>query len=71
VIVGHLPRANDFDSVLTGFYEGAGLMYAARVRAGFVPALRRAVFEEFRDVASQVRPSGIFPNRPRGGGERV
>ena len=45
-----MPTATNFDSILVGYYEGKKLMYAARVRNGFVPALPERVFERFRGL---------------------
>jgi len=36
------------DSFVVGFYRGRDLIYAARVRAGLVPATRREVFDKIK-----------------------
>jgi hypothetical protein len=38
VIGGYTPSPKNFDAVLVGYFEGNKLMFAARVRNGFVPA---------------------------------
>jgi ATP-dependent DNA ligase len=38
VIGGYIPSNLGVDSLVVGFYRGTGLFYAARVRAGLVPA---------------------------------
>jgi hypothetical protein len=38
VIGGYIPGNLGVDSLVIGFYRGKDLIYAARVRAGFVPA---------------------------------
>src|SRR5580658_10127002 len=49
VIGGYVPSSSTFDSILVGYYEGRNLRYyAARIRAGFVPAHRQQVFAQFR-----------------------
>ena len=48
VIGGYVPGTHGFDSLVIGFYRGRDLYYAARVRAGFVPATRREVFEQIK-----------------------
>jgi len=45
VIGGYTP-GNPLDAVIVGYYEDAKLMYAAKVRNGFVPRVRREVFEK-------------------------
>ena len=44
VIGGYTPSPKNFDAVLVGYYRGNQLLFAARVRNGFVPALRATVF---------------------------
>jgi hypothetical protein len=44
VMGGYIPSNLGVDSIVVGFYKGKDLHYAARARAGFVPATRRAVF---------------------------
>jgi bifunctional non-homologous end joining protein LigD len=48
VIGGYVPTAKNFDSLIVGYYEGDNLIYVARLRNGFVPALRVRVIERFR-----------------------
>ena len=40
-VIGGYKPGNPFDSVIVGYYEGDKLIYAAKVRNGFVPRLRR------------------------------
>jgi ATP-dependent DNA ligase len=42
VIGGYTPD-NPFDTLIVGYYEGDRLLYAAKLRNGFVPQLRRDV----------------------------
>jgi len=35
---GYTPSPKNFDALLVGFYEGSKLLFAAKVRNGFVPA---------------------------------
>jgi bifunctional non-homologous end joining protein LigD len=62
VIGGYIPAPNNFDSILVGYYEGENLLYAAKVRNGFVPATRRALFERFGGLE---RTSCPFRNLPK------
>jgi hypothetical protein len=41
----------NFDSILVGYYEETGLMYAGRIRNGFTPVSRRAVFAKFAGLS--------------------
>jgi bifunctional non-homologous end joining protein LigD len=61
VIGGYVPGTHGFDSLVIGFYRGHDLYYAARVRAGFVPATRREVFEQIKHLKTDKCP---FPNLP-------
>lgn len=44
VIGGYTRGSPGFDALIIGFYRGKDLIFAARVRAGFVPATRREVY---------------------------
>jgi bifunctional non-homologous end joining protein LigD len=43
VIGGYRPNGDSVDALLVGFYDGKKLMFAGKVRAGFVPHVRREV----------------------------
>src|ERR1700719_2232438 len=63
VIGGYTPSPTNFDSVLVGYFEGNKLIFAARVRNGFVPALRAAVFRKFKGLESRKCPFANLPER--------
>jgi len=44
VIGGFRPGSNSVDALRVGYYDDPGLRFAGKVRAGFVPHLRREVF---------------------------
>jgi ATP-dependent DNA ligase len=46
VIAGYTPSPNNFDALILGYYEAETLMYAARTRNGFTPALRETYLRE-------------------------
>jgi DNA ligase D-like protein (predicted ligase) len=50
VIGGYIPGPRGVDSIIVGYYKDDGLIYVARVRAGFVPTTRRQVFEKLRHL---------------------
>jgi len=61
VIGGYIPGPRGVDSIIVGYYKGNDLIYVARVRAGFVPATRRQVFEKLRSLHV---PQCPFANLP-------
>ena len=50
MVGGYIPSRLGVDSLVVGFYRGKNLIYAARVRAGLVPATRREVFERLKGL---------------------
>jgi ATP-dependent DNA ligase len=54
------------DSLVVGFYLGKDLMYAARVRAGLVPATRREVFERIKHLKTPLCPFSNLPEPAAG-----
>jgi ATP-dependent DNA ligase len=61
VIGGYTPGTHGFDALIVGFYRGKDFIYAARVRAGLVPATRRDVFNKIKDLKATKCP---FVNLP-------
>jgi DNA ligase D-like protein (predicted ligase) len=66
VIGGYVPAPKNFDSIIVGYYSGRDLIYVARVRAGFVPALRAKVFERFHKLEIKTCPFSNLPQREKG-----
>lgn len=66
VIGGYVPDGKNLESILVGYYEGRHLIYAARIRSGFVPALRREIFEAFQGLDANVCPFANLPDTSRG-----
>jgi DNA ligase D-like protein (predicted ligase) len=66
VIGGYVPAPKNFDSIIVGYYERDDLIYVARVRAGFVPALRAQVFERFHRLEIKTCPFSNLPQRDKG-----
>jgi hypothetical protein len=56
-----VPSNLGVDSLVVGFYRGKDLFYAARVRAGLVPATRREVYERLKHLKT---PKCPFVNLP-------
>ena len=66
VIGGYTPGSHGFDALIVGYYRGQELLFAARVRAGFVPATRREVFAQIRPLKSDQCPFANLPERTEG-----
>jgi len=66
VIGGYIPSHLGIDSIVVGFYKEKDLHYAARVRAGFVPATRRQVFNALEHLQSTRCPFVNLPDKEAG-----
>jgi bifunctional non-homologous end joining protein LigD len=64
VIGGYTP-GNPFDALIVGYYEGDHLMYAAKVRNGFVPRLRREIAQNFAGLEDDSCPFANLPEKRR------
>src|SRR3984893_12862184 len=61
VVGGYTPGTGGFDALIVGVYQGKDLMFAARVRAGFVSATRRDVFAQIKHMKVAKGPLGHLP----------
>jgi DNA ligase D-like protein (predicted ligase) len=66
VIGGYTPGSGGFDALIVGVYLKRELMFAARVRAGFVPATRREVFAQIKDLKINTCPFANLPEAQAG-----
>jgi DNA ligase D-like protein (predicted ligase) len=66
VVGGYVPSNLGLDSLVVGFYRGKELIYASRVRAGFIPATRRKVFEEIKHLTTTKCPFENLPETAAG-----
>ena len=66
VIGGYTPRDANFDAILVGYYAGDQLIHVARVRNGFVPASRAALFKRFTGLQSESCPFANLPAARKG-----
>jgi bifunctional non-homologous end joining protein LigD len=66
VIGGYIPSHLGVHSIVVGFYKGKDLYYAARVRAGFVPASRRQVFDAIKHLKAAKCPFVNLPEKEPG-----
>jgi ATP-dependent DNA ligase len=67
VIGGYTLGGRSFDALVFGYYEGDRLIYAARTRNGFTPALRDQLYQRFRRLEIATSP---FANLPEARGGR-
>jgi DNA ligase D-like protein (predicted ligase) len=67
VIGGYIPGPHGLDSIIVGYYRTDDLAYVARVRNGFVPATRRAVYAKLKSFVIDGCP---FVNLPETGRAR-
>jgi bifunctional non-homologous end joining protein LigD len=63
VIGGYLPGPYVFDSLLVGYYEAGRLLFLAKIRNGFTPALRQKVAEKFKGLQTPNCPFANLPER--------
>ena len=66
VIGGYKPNATNFDSLLVGYFDGAKLVCAGKVRSGFTPHLRIEVFRELRPLEATRCPFVNLPSTKTG-----
>lgn len=66
VVGGYTPGSHGFDALIVGFYDGQDLQFAARVRAGFIPATRREVFAEIKHLKVDKCPFANLPEKAAG-----
>ena len=62
VIGGYRPGSNGIDALLVGYYDDSGLRFAGKVRAGFVPHLRREVGRALKPHHADEWPFVDLPN---------
>jgi DNA ligase D-like protein (predicted ligase) len=66
VIGGYTVGTTTFDALIFGYYEDNRLIYAARTRNGFTPALRQQLFKMFRDLDMKECPFANLPEATSG-----
>jgi DNA ligase D-like protein (predicted ligase) len=66
VIGGYMPSDKNFDALVIGYYEGAKLIYAARTRNGFTPALRQELFKKIKPLETDKCPFANLPEKKAG-----
>jgi bifunctional non-homologous end joining protein LigD len=66
VIGGYTIGTKTFDAIIFGYYDGDRLLYAARTRNGFTPALRQQLFKTFRPLEIADCPFANLPEAKSG-----
>jgi DNA ligase D-like protein (predicted ligase) len=66
VIGGYTASSKNFDALLVGYYEADKLMFAAKVRNGFVPAVHDTVFHRFKKLRIKTCPFANLPESRKG-----
>jgi DNA ligase D-like protein (predicted ligase) len=64
VVGGYRPGPHGLDALIVGYYQGKSLHFAAKVRAGFTPHLRREVFAELEPLRTERCPFVDLPSGP-------
>jgi bifunctional non-homologous end joining protein LigD len=66
VIGGYTVGGNSFDALVFGYYEGRRLIYVARTRSGFTPALRSSLMKRFQTLEMKECPFANLPESHSG-----
>jgi DNA ligase D-like protein (predicted ligase) len=66
VIGGYTVGTRAFDALIFGYYDGDRLIYAARTRNGFTPAVRDQLFKKFRPLEIGECPFADLPEAKSG-----
>ena len=64
-LIGGYTPGNPFDALIVGYYEGDSLLYAAKVRNGFVPRVRREIAQKFAGLEENSCPFANLPEKRR------
>ena len=66
VIGGYTIGTKTFDALIFGYYDGDRLMYVARTRNGFTPAMRQQLFKRFQPLEIPTCPFANLPEERSG-----
>jgi DNA ligase D-like protein (predicted ligase) len=62
-VIGGYRLGNPIDALIVGYYQDGKLLYAAKIRNGFVPHLRREVATRLKDLEIDACPFANLPER--------
>jgi DNA ligase D-like protein (predicted ligase) len=65
LVIGGYTRDNPFDALVVGYYQGGKLLYAGKVRNGFVPRVRRELATRLKNLQTDVCPFVNLPEKKR------
>jgi bifunctional non-homologous end joining protein LigD len=65
LVVGGYTPGHPFDALIVGYYDNGELNFAAKVRNGFVPRLRREVFQKLKTLVTEECPFANLPEKRR------
>jgi bifunctional non-homologous end joining protein LigD len=65
-VIGGYTSGNPFDALIAGCYEGKELKFVAKVRNGFVPHMRCALFPILQEFITNECPFTNLPEKRRG-----
>jgi DNA ligase D-like protein (predicted ligase) len=63
LVIGGYTPGNPFDALIVGYYQDNQLYFAAKVRNGFVPRVRRDVYGKFKGLEIEACPFGNLPEK--------
>jgi DNA ligase D-like protein (predicted polymerase)/DNA ligase D-like protein (predicted ligase) len=66
VIGGYTPSGKNFDALIIGYFENGALLYVARTRNGFTPALRQTLFAKLQKLEIAACPFANLPEESAG-----
>jgi len=66
VIGGYTVGGRTFDALVFGYYEGKKLLFAAKTRNGFTPAIRAELMRKFAGLETDVCPFANLPEKRLG-----
>lgn len=66
IIGGYTFGTKTFDALIFGYYDGTRLIYAARTRNGFTPAVRAQLFKKFQPLKIAECPFANLPEAKSG-----
>jgi len=66
VIGGYTVGGRTFDALVFGYYEGKKLLFAAKTRNGFTPAIRAESMRKFAGLETDVCPFAHLPEKRLG-----
>jgi bifunctional non-homologous end joining protein LigD len=65
MVIGGYTPGNPFDSIIVGYYQGHELMFAGKVRNGFVPHVRRELMARMKPLETDACPFANLPEKRR------